>query len=161
MQERGDGYAVHDLVLDFAKFKIAGFDSIRENVISRQAQYLGRLDVIRAYAKGRKDGAGFLWLIALWRSLEELHGDIELEEKTYKNSLCSLECSEASSDVALAYDDVASLFDLQVGFRIDVFGSCLSEVILELFEAKAAEEKRPLRLCVLVLIFHPLSLNPV
>lgn len=120
MQVRGDGYTVHDLVLDFAKFKIAVFESIRESAISRQAQYLGRLDVTRDYAEEGKVDAGYYWLIALWRSLEELHGDIGLEEKTYENSLRPLEGSEATSDLALAYFAVARLFEIQV--RLGSYG---------------------------------------
>lgn len=79
MKERGDGYAVHDLVLDFAKLKIVEFESTRENAISRQAHYLGRLDVTLNYAEG-EDAAGLYRLIALWRSLEELHRDVGLQE---------------------------------------------------------------------------------
>lgn len=102
-------YSVHDLLLDFAKNAID--PETKEVATSRQAQYLGRLDVL----KGFHDGRGYLSLMALWRSLEDLSGDKELEVKTYESSLEELKESKANLAKAEHFNAVASLFHEQVG----------------------------------------------
>lgn len=116
MQKRGGDYQVHDLLLDFAKSEInmERFRTIKEAATSRQAQYLGRLDVVHTYSDTGELAGGVYSLMALWRSLEELSGDTGLEVKTYTTSLGALERGEATSDVASTYGAVARLFDLQV-----------------------------------------------
>lgn len=65
-------YAVHDLVLDFAKRKIKEDEVFKETATFRQAQYLSRQEVLEAYAdRGDFDGC-FYTLIALWRSVEKM-----------------------------------------------------------------------------------------
>lgn len=68
LQVRRDGYLVHYLLLDFAKKQIEG--ETREPATSRQAQYLGRLDVLKAYQANKDQlSRGYYDLIALWRLL--------------------------------------------------------------------------------------------
>ncbi|CAM9386450.1 unnamed protein product [Ectocarpus sp. 12 AP-2014] len=45
----GDEYRVHDLVLDFLNIKITADEEIMGNATALQAQYLGRLDVVKSY----------------------------------------------------------------------------------------------------------------
>lgn len=90
------------------------FGTIKEAATSRQAQYLGRPDVVHTYSDNGEVDGGVYSLMALWRSLEELSGDPGLEVKTYTNSLVDLEGSEATFDAATTYGAVARLFDLQV-----------------------------------------------
>lgn len=110
---RGAGYLVHDLLLDFATNTISV--KTKEVAISRQAQYLGRLDVLKAYSSSaRVANGGCYSLMGLWRSLENLAGDRALEMKTYENSLEALKQSKVNLETASSFDAVASLFLLQV-----------------------------------------------
>lgn len=113
---RGGGYEVHDMVLDFAKFKIKESTVVMEEAALLQAQYLGRPEVLCAYSdKGQVD-EGLFSLISLWRSLEELSGNELLEIDTYKASLGTL---EMTIDVADTFHAVAGLFQHQVCFHSD------------------------------------------
>lgn len=110
---RDGGYLVHDLILDFTKSTIYG--EIKEAAMSRQAQYLGRLDVLKVYrCSGGKVNGDYFSIAALWRSLEDLSGDQSLEAKTYNDSLEVLKQSGVDLDVARSFDAVASLFLFQV-----------------------------------------------
>lgn len=110
---RGDGYLVHEIVLDFTKSTIYG--EIKEAAMSRQAQYLGRLDVLKAYrSSAGKVNGDYFSLLALWRSLEDLSGDKSLEAKTYNDSLEALGQGRVDLDVARSFDDVASFLLFQV-----------------------------------------------
>ena len=113
LQKRGNDYAVHDLLLNFVKVTIEEFEAIKKIATSRQAGYLGRLDVLSGYLTWGKNGDLYS-LVALWRSLEELSGDTQLEENTYKSSLEVVERSGVASLVADNFASVASLFNLQV-----------------------------------------------
>lgn len=118
LQDMGGGqYRVHDLLLDFVKIRIKAYDGMVEVATTLQAQYLGRLDVVEGY-KNPEHGAGeqgLFFLDALWRSVENLSGDSELEIASYRASLGELESSEATADLANSYSSVGLLFNLQVG----------------------------------------------
>ena len=63
VQVRGDGYFVHDLLLDFAKNAID--PETKKVATSRQAQYLGRLDVLEGFYDGSTGlGRGYVSLMA-------------------------------------------------------------------------------------------------
>ncbi|CAM9384158.1 unnamed protein product [Ectocarpus sp. 13 AM-2016] len=111
----GDGYRLHDLVLDFLKIKIAADEEMVGNATALQAQYLGRLDVVKSY-ENPEHGAGnqcLFVLDALWRSAEKLSGDPGLEVSSYGTSLGELESCEATADVASSYSSVGFLFNNQ------------------------------------------------
>lgn len=113
----GGGYRVHDLVLDFVKIKIKADVEMVEKATTLQAHFLGRLDVLKGY-ENPKHGAGHQGLFvldALWRSVEQLSGDPELEVASYSTSLGELESCEATAEVASCYSSVSFLFDIQVG----------------------------------------------
>lgn len=116
MQMRGSEYLLHDRLLDFVKGKLKDFPEIKAFATSRQSEYLGRVDVLRAYSdRGEVDG-GFFSLIALWRSLEKLSEDALLQLNTYSTSLCQLENIEVTPDGIDTCMSVARSFDLQVNF---------------------------------------------
>ncbi|CAM9944643.1 unnamed protein product, partial [Ectocarpus fasciculatus] len=111
----GGGYRVHDLVLDFVKMKIRAEEEMVEKVTALQAQFLGRLDVLKGY-ENSEHGAGNQGLFvlgALWRSVENLSGDSQLEVASYSASLGALESSEATVEVAGCFSSVGFLFNLQ------------------------------------------------
>ena len=112
----GGGYRVHDLVLAFVKIKIKADVEMVEKATTLQAHFLGRLDVLKGY-KNPKHGAGHQGLFvldALWRSVEQLSGDPELEVASYSTSLGELESCEATANVASSYSSVGWLFRIQV-----------------------------------------------
>ncbi|CAN0270483.1 unnamed protein product, partial [Ectocarpus fasciculatus] len=112
---RGGGYRVHDLVLEFAKTSIRAEEETVEKATALQAQYLGRLDVLKSY-RDPEHGAGdqgLFFLDALWRSVEKLSGDPELEVTSYRASLGELESLEATEAVATSYCSVWFLFNIQ------------------------------------------------
>lgn len=115
MQMRGDKYLLHDSLLDFVKGKIKDFPETKTFATSHQSEYLGRLDVLKAYSdRGEVDG-GFFSLIALWKSLEKLSDDALLQLNTYSTSLCQLENIEVTPDDGIdTCASVARSFDLQV-----------------------------------------------
>ncbi|CAM9762259.1 unnamed protein product [Ectocarpus sp. 8 AP-2014] len=111
----GGGYRVHDLVLEFAKTSIRAEEETVEKATALQAQYLGRLDVLETY-RDPEHGAGdqgLFFLDALWRSVEKLSGDPELEVASYRASLGELESCEATEAVATSYCSVGFLFNIQ------------------------------------------------
>ncbi|CAM9222589.1 unnamed protein product [Pylaiella littoralis] len=115
----GDEYRVHDLILEFMKINIKAEVEMLKGATALQAQYLGRLDVVKSYRNSELDAGsqGILSLAALWRSLEELSGDCELETTSYRASLGALEACEATADVANSYLSVGILFELQGKFN--------------------------------------------
>ena len=108
----GNSYRLHDLVLVFAKSKLRGSNKV-ESASSRQAQFLGRLDVLQGYAKDGEASKGFYALISLWRSIEELHMDKQLCEETYEASLQDLSNDE-SLETAFICQSLGRLLYLQV-----------------------------------------------
>ncbi|CAM9160206.1 unnamed protein product [Choristocarpus tenellus] len=67
-----NGYRIHDMVLDFLKFNIGRDSEIVATATSRQAQYLGRLEVLHKYALGGQVIGEMDSLLALWDSVESL-----------------------------------------------------------------------------------------
>ena len=115
----GGGYRVHDLLLEFVKTRIKAEDDMMKRAAGRQAEYLGRLDVVKGYEKpdhGSAADQGFYFLAALWRSVEELCGDPDLETASYRASLKELDSCEGSTNMAHSYSSVGRLFHLQVSF---------------------------------------------
>ena len=115
----GGGYRVHDLVLDFVKIKIKADVEMTEEAKTLQAHFLGRLDVLDSYDNPAHGAGnhGLFVLDALWRSVEELSGDLELEVASYSTSLGELgelESCEATMDVAGSFSSVGLLFCIQV-----------------------------------------------
>ncbi|CAM9168776.1 unnamed protein product [Ectocarpus sp. 13 AM-2016] len=107
------GHRVHDLVLEFLKDNIK--TALVEKATMLQARFLGRLDVLKGY-KNPEHGAGnqgLFVLDALWRSVEKLCGDSDLEVASYSTSLGELESCEATKDVADSYASVGFLFNIQ------------------------------------------------
>ncbi|CAM9956525.1 unnamed protein product [Scytosiphon promiscuus] len=113
MSLKQDRYGVHDLILDFAKLQILTNRPLVKGATLRQARYLGRSNVVRGYSGAGQHREGLYALIALWRSVEELSDDKELEAKTYKDSLRPLEGGDMTVDVAQVFEDVGTLFMLQ------------------------------------------------
>ncbi len=114
----GGGYRLHDLVLEFVKVRIKAEEDILRTATQRQAQYLGRLDVVKEYKQQAHVAGvrGFLLLAALWRSVEQLSGDCGLEAAAYRTSLAKLNSREPSTDVASCLCSIGDLFNLQVTF---------------------------------------------
>lgn len=112
LQRVDDCYRLHDLVLVFSKSKLKGSGTVR-SASDRQAQFLGRMVVVRGYAKIGETSEGFYSLIALWRSVEDLCGDKQLCEKAYHASLQDLGNDE-SSETAFVCWSLGRLFVLQV-----------------------------------------------
>ncbi|CAM9933909.1 unnamed protein product, partial [Ectocarpus sp. 12 AP-2014] len=93
-------YYLHDLVLDFAKDELRKLREKVRLVNSRQAQYLGRMSIVKDYAEAGEVLGGLYALMALWRSVEDLSGDNQLEASTYGATTKPSEESESSQDVA-------------------------------------------------------------
>ena len=112
----GGGYRVHDLLLDFVKIKIKADVEMMEKATTLQARFLGRLDVLKGYENpGHGAGnRGLVVLDALWRSVEQLSEDPDLEVASYTTSLRELESCEAITCVASSYASVGFLFNIQV-----------------------------------------------
>lgn len=116
LQDVGEGrYRVHDLVLQFVKIKIKADVEMMENASFQQAQYLSRLNVLKRYQDPDHDAGsqGLFVLDALWRSVENLSRNSQLEVDSYHTSLRELETCEAMADVANCYHCVGSLFRIQ------------------------------------------------
>ncbi|CAM9752024.1 unnamed protein product [Ectocarpus sp. 6 AP-2014] len=111
----GGGYRMHDLVLDFAKTSIRAEEENVKRATVLQAQYLGRLDVLESYGDPEHGAGdqGIFFLDALWRSVEKLSGDPQLEVASYRASLGELESGEATEAVARSCSSVGFLFNVQ------------------------------------------------
>lgn len=112
----GGGYRVHDLVLKFLKIKIKADTEMVAKAKELQAQYLGRLDVVKGYGDPEHGAGnrGLFVLDALWRSLEKLSGDPGLEVASYRASLGDLDSCGATAEVASCLSRVGYLFNIQV-----------------------------------------------
>lgn len=110
-------YYLHDLVLDFAKDELRKLRGKVQLVTSCQAQYLGTISVLEGCARAGEVLRGFYALMALWKSVEDLSGDRQLEVGTYRISLKALEESEPTADAAYTTWAAGRLFHLQVGFQ--------------------------------------------
>ncbi|CAM9447561.1 unnamed protein product, partial [Sphacelaria rigidula] len=60
------------------------------DAVRRQTQFLGRLSVVRKFDENEGLNENLYALIRLWRSLEELSSNDQLETETYKASLGEL-----------------------------------------------------------------------
>lgn len=105
-------------MLDFAKDKLRKLRGKVQLVTSRQAQYLGTVSVLEGYARAGEVLRGFYALMALWKSVEDLSGDQQLEVGTYRISLRASEESEPTADVAYTNWAAGRFFELQVGFQL-------------------------------------------
>ena len=117
LQDMGaGGYRVHDLLLEFVKVRIKAEDGMVIRAAGRQAEYLGRLDVVAGYEKPEHGAGkqGLYVLAALWRSVEELSGFRDLETAFYRATLRNLESCKESVGMARSYSSVGHLFHLQV-----------------------------------------------
>ena len=116
LQDTGGAYRVHDLVLDFVKMKISAHGEMLAKATALQAQFLGRLDVVRSYhvRDGGTGDQGLLLLIALWRWVEKLSGDPGLEMSSYRATLGEVELCEATASVASFFHSLGCLYILQV-----------------------------------------------
>lgn len=129
LQGMGDGgYRVPGLVLEFVKSKITAHAETVRKATALQALYLRRLDVVKSYADPEHGSGsqGLFSLGALWRSVEELSGDSELEVASYCASLGELESCKATAEVAGSFASVGFLFKLQVR---QVFPNCPTLVL--------------------------------
>ena len=122
-----DQYFVHDLLLDFAKVTINKSSSnVKDTATSRQATFLGRIEVLQTYFGGERADAGLYALTTLWLSLKKLGGDSVSAVKEYTASLEDLDRSgkKSESEVADTRCSVARLIELQVGL---LRGRCLQK----------------------------------
>lgn len=108
----GEGYRIHDLLLDFARDRVK--PALLELSTKCQARYLSRLDVVRGYADESSTTTGFYTLMVLWRSAEELSDNPLLQVEAYRASLHVL-AAEESSDAVYIHWTLGNLFALQVG----------------------------------------------
>lgn len=111
-------YGMHDLVLDYARASVDR-DEL-ETYVSRQARYLSGYDALRTFSKAGKNTNDLVDLMILWRPLERLSDDPELQADGYEATLRSLrpsspEDSSHGSRYVWAARTIARLFELQVG----------------------------------------------
>lgn len=116
----GDAYVIHDLLLDFIRTRIEDYAETKNTAASRQAEYLGRLDVLQTYSARGEVNGGYYSLTSLWRLLEEITGDTDLVLTTYKKRLDEIDQDERGSDTAEIYEDVGILFEIQVRLEVDL-----------------------------------------
>lgn len=116
----GDAYVIHDLLLDFIRTRIEDYAETKKTAASRQAEYLGRLDVLQTYSARGEVNGGYYSLTSLWRSLEEITGDTDLVLTTYKRRLDEIDQDERGSNTAEIYEDVGILFEIQVRLEVDL-----------------------------------------
>ncbi|CAN0202560.1 unnamed protein product, partial [Pylaiella littoralis] len=111
----GGGHRVHDLVLEFVASKIKAEVEVVEEAITLQAQYLARADVVEGYRNSEHGASdqGLFFLDALWRSVEKLSGDSELEVHSYRTSLRESELFKATIHTAKFYSSVVHLLEIQ------------------------------------------------
>eukprot|EP00752_Nemacystus_decipiens_P014888 g13255.t2 len=116
LEDIGAGrYRVHDLLLEFLKLKLKAEDELVRRATEQQAEHLRRLDVVDGY-DSTDHGAGdqgLFFLAALWRSVEKLSGNLELEVNSYRASLAELESTVANENVARSFLRIGQLFSLQ------------------------------------------------
>ncbi|CAM9821168.1 unnamed protein product [Scytosiphon promiscuus] len=114
----GGGYRVHDLLLEFVRIKIKAEIDVLTRAVERQAQYLRRLGVVMEF-QNPEHGAGAqgLYVLAsLWRSVEKLSGNPELQVASYRVSLREVDSCKAREHVATLYDFIGDLFQLQAKY---------------------------------------------
>ena len=117
LHEVDGSFYVHDLLLDFIKLKCTskGMRRLVEDSVLRQTQYLGRLSVVLEFYVSESLSTNRYALIRLWRSLEELSGNKQLEVETYRASLGEFGRAE-SREVTDVHHLIGSLFYLHVSY---------------------------------------------
>ena len=104
-------YRVHDLLLDFVK------DSVKpaplKRAASRQAKYLGRLDVVNRFATEGTCQEGLYSLMALWRPVERLSSNPRVQVDAYRAHF-ELLVEEKHEDVAFCHWAVGRLLEIEV-----------------------------------------------
>ena len=113
LHEVEGSFRVHDLLLDFIKLECRNRQDLVEDAVRRQTQFLGRLAVVRSFGQNEGMSTNLYALISLWRSLEDLSSNKQLDVQTYEASLGELGEAE-STDVAYMYALIAWLFLLKV-----------------------------------------------
>lgn len=110
-------FYVPDLLLDFIKMKCRseGMHSLVEDAVRRQAKYLSQPSVVREFEENEGLGTNLYSLTRLWRSLEELSGNDQLEVETYRDRLREVGEAE-STDVADMHALIGRLFHLEVSY---------------------------------------------
>lgn len=85
LQDMLESYRLHDLVLEYLQLVVTMDDSqtLAGRASSRQAQYLGRLDVFKEYyAQGKLVRTGGAYsLAALWSAIKKLDPAIDVEAR--------------------------------------------------------------------------------
>ena len=96
LQDTTGGYRLHDLVLEYMQLIIKDYRGLAEKAASRQAGYLGRLDVFNGYAAGgfSCSKGGLYLLTALWNSAKKLDGTVDV-------GACYAESLEDVSDIRI------------------------------------------------------------
>lgn len=83
-------YRLHDLVLEYLQLviKMDVEQTFVRRASSRQAQYLGRLDVLeRHYSRGETVSTGGIYsLVSLWNSVKKLDPTVDVQAR-YMESL--------------------------------------------------------------------------
>ncbi|CAM9719399.1 unnamed protein product, partial [Sphacelaria rigidula] len=97
---------------DFIKVECRNRQDLVKDAVSRQTHFLGKLPVVRDFRQNKGLITNLYALIRLWRSLEDLSGNKQLEVETYEASLRDLGEAE-STDVANVYALIGGLFLLQ------------------------------------------------
>lgn len=92
LQATTGGYRLHDLVLEYLQLTIRmDGGGLAEKATSRQARYLGRLDVFQGYASVGENGRGLYPLIALWHGVQKFDAAVDVGE-------CYAETLEGKAD---------------------------------------------------------------
>lgn len=90
LQQVGEAYQVHDLVLNFLepKLNVRNYPG-RLAASSRMAEYLGKLQVLRRYCAGAgSESLGDVYsLIALWNSVEKFSDENHRAGAVYTRAL--------------------------------------------------------------------------
>ncbi|CAM9436286.1 unnamed protein product, partial [Hapterophycus canaliculatus] len=96
-----ESYRLHDLVLEYLQLviKMEKDQTLARQASSRQAQYLGRLDVLRHYSRGEEASTGGIYCVmALWNSVKKLDRTIDVQAR-YVESLGGVTKMRAWEDV--------------------------------------------------------------
>lgn len=112
---------MHDLLLEYVRMKIKAENDLATTPTELQAEYLSRLDVVEDF-QDPEHGAGeqgLYFLMALWRSVEELSGNPKLQADSYRATLGELESCGTSTNVGSWYSRVGDIFLRQVRYAWD------------------------------------------
>lgn len=82
----GHYYIVHSLIIRYLQ-NVMRNDDLRHTAISRQVQYLTKVNSLRGLSGGSGTPGGTFAFMALWYSLKELGWDLERVKASYMESL--------------------------------------------------------------------------